>query len=53
MQQRAEFVGVSTHISADLFAELEDALIGDRIASVVAVLGASDHAGVMKDLEVL
>ncbi len=41
------------YTAADLFAELEHAVVGDGIARLVAVLGAVDHAGAVQDPEVL
>ena len=48
-----ELLNLAADASADLVAELEHAWIGDRVADVVAVLGAGDHAGAVEDSEVV
>ena len=53
LQERVEFVELSAHAAAYLFAEFEHSFVGDRVAGVVAVLGAGDHAGGVEDPEVL
>ena len=53
LKQRVELVELSAYAAADLFAELEYAFVRDRVAGVVAVLGAGDHAGAVQDPEVL
>jgi len=40
-----ELVELASHAATDLFAELEHAVVGDRVVHVVAILGARDHAG--------
>ncbi len=53
LKQRVELVKLPPNAAADLLAQLEDAFVSDRVAGVVAVLGAGDHAGVVEDPEVL
>lgn len=53
LKQRVELVELPAYAAADLFAELEYPFVGDRVAGVVAVLSAGDHAGVVQDPEVL
>jgi hypothetical protein len=53
LKQRVELVELAAYSAADLFAEVEDAFVRDRVAGVVAVFGAGDHAGVVQDPEVL
>jgi len=48
-----EILELPAHAAADLVAELEDGWVADRVAGVVAILRAADHAGGVKDAEVL
>ena len=52
-QDGVEFVELAADAAADLLAQLEDAFVGDRVAHVVAILGARHHAGGVEDAKVL
>jgi hypothetical protein len=47
-----EFVELAAYAATDLFAEFEHAFVGDRVADMVAILGACDHAGGVENAEV-
>ena len=53
LQDRLELLELAAHPAAHLVAELEHARVRDRVAGVVAVLRAADHAGGVQDAEVL
>ena len=53
LEDRLELLQLPAHAAADLIAELEHRGVADRIARVIAVLGAADHAGSVKDSKML
>src|ERR1035438_2369797 len=53
LEDLVELGDLAADAAAHLVAELEHARVADRVAHVVAVLGAGDHAGGMQDAEVL
>jgi hypothetical protein len=53
LQDRLELLELPAHAAAQLIAKLEHAGVADRVARMVALLGAGDHPGRVKDPEVL
>ena len=52
LEDRLEVVELASYAAADLVAKFEHTGVTDRVAGVVALLGAGDHAGGEEDPEV-